>query len=108
MKEGDVIYCIKDIEYRWDLDSKWDLELFTGENVLFFHPKNTILNCNIKGKEYSIYTIDDRIYVTTEENTTPYNIYGLSKKTFNKHFIYGKEYRKLKLEKLNEARNKKR
>lgn len=103
MKEGDKLYCIKNFEYLWDLDSKWDLEQFIGEEMLFFHPKNTITISNEKGKEYVVETIDIKnniIYVNSEYNTTPYNVFGFSLVQFNEHFIYGKEYRKFKLEKL--------
>lgn len=105
MKEGDTIYCIKNLEYRWELECRWDLEQYTGEEMVCFHEKDTISISNIKGKEYIIDSINRKtIYVTSEDNTTPYNVYGVNEEKFNEHFIYGNEYRKYKLKKLNEIR----
>lgn len=105
MKEGDIIYCIKDLTYLWELNSKWELEQFTGEDMFVFYPKNTVVICNIKGKEYTIDSFNKKsIYVNSENNTTPYGVYGMSEKIFNEHFIYGNKYRKFKIEKLNESR----
>ena len=101
MKVGDKLYCIKNLEYLWDLESRWDLEQFTGEEMLWFHPKDTITICNIKGNEYIIDAINSKtIYVNSENNTTPYNVFGLNIDQINEYFIYGKKYRKFKLEKL--------
>lgn len=102
MKPGDKIYCIRDLTYLWQWDSKSLLETLAGHPTKCFYHSNTSTLCNRKGKEYIIDEIAESIYVRTENNSTPYGIYGLNETTFNIHFVTGKEYRKLKLKKLNE------
>ena len=83
MKEGDVIFCIKT-------------------------RKSSIGTYNKKGKRYEILGFDDDIIVSddTKITGTHYNSSDDTKTyfTFNEHFMNIKQYRKLKLKKINERR----
>lgn len=103
MKTGDKIYCIRNLTYLWQWESKSLLETLTGSPTKCFYPSNIQTLCNRKGNEYIIDEIfDGTIYVRTENNTTPYGIFGVNETTFNIHFVTGNKYRNLKLKKLNE------
>ena len=92
MKEGDKVYCIRNREC-YDYGHK-----FKYGSIL-----------NKKGEIYIITDISDIAIITTAENNlhcgfSPMIVHQNSRNhiLFCKHFITWKEYRKQKLEKINE------